>query len=128
MTKMTRVFVYGSLKSGFHNNRFLTENGARLLRRDVRTSKGFALYSLGRFPAMVDVGEGDEGVVTGELWNVSERCLAALDRLEGHPDFYTRTTILLEGGRSASAYLLSPVGVRGCPYIESGVWTDSDAA
>lgn len=101
---MTRLFVYGSLKRGGQNHSFLAEQkfiGA------ARTGSGFALYSLGEFPGMVVDATATEGV-TGEVWEVDDRCLAELDRLEGVDEkLYERKSIALTGeaGGKAETYL-----------------------
>ena len=61
-------------------------------------------------------------LVRGELSNLARRTLAALDRLEGHPDFYVRTLVRLEDGREVWAYLLDAERVRGRRRIETGSW------
>lgn len=77
-----RVFVYGSLKRGFHNHAILKE--ATIVGRGF--AEGFLLYSLGSFPAAI----GGSGTVQGELYEVDDQTLQALDRLEGHPHMYKR--------------------------------------
>lgn len=100
---MHRVFVYGSLMKGYHNHRFLRD--ARFLRRDRTTHYHFRMYSLGSFPAVVAAGGPDAGPVEGELYEVDDQTLAALDRLEGHPSHYVRQKVALEGGSQAWMYL-----------------------
>jgi len=76
---MTTVFVYGTLKRGGSNHRFLL--GQNFI-GPARTAPGYTLYSLGDYPGMVR-HPGDITGVTGELWSVDANCLAELDRLEG---------------------------------------------
>ena len=61
------VFVYGSLKTGFGNNRLLQNKGSVFVTDDVII--GFDMYSMGGFPGIVHNPEG-EGIVTGEVWLV----------------------------------------------------------
>jgi gamma-glutamylaminecyclotransferase len=114
---MNTVFVYGTLKRGGSNHLFLT--GQKYL-GDVRTEPGYTLYSLGDYPGMVRA-PGDQSGVTGELWDVTDACLAELDRLEGLDEgLYERVNVVLlpnAHASSAQAYLylrphhgLSPVG------------------
>ena len=77
------------------------------------------LYDLGPFPGLVPRGSQ---MVAGEVYEVDKPTLAALDRLEGHPDFYRRTTIALHDGRPVLAYLLTIEQVGGRPIIASGAW------
>jgi gamma-glutamylaminecyclotransferase len=76
---MSLVFVYGTLKRGYSNHHLLA--GQQFL-GEARTARGFALFSLGSHPGMVEAA-GDKGSVTGEVWSVDERCLGRLDDLEG---------------------------------------------
>ncbi|HEX5128983.1 MAG TPA: gamma-glutamylcyclotransferase, partial [Usitatibacter sp.] len=105
---MARVFVFGTLKEGFPN--FAVNQGARVPGR-YRTRERFPLYLVGdrSVPWMLDArGEGEQ--VAGELYEVDEATLAAMDRLErvGEPDGYRRVAILVEGeggSHEAHAYL-----------------------
>jgi gamma-glutamylaminecyclotransferase len=112
----TRVFVYGTLLAGEPNHRLLT--GARLV-AEARTKPAFELRDLGPFPGLVS---GGAHAVAGEVYEVDEATLAALDRLEGHPRFYRRTRIALEDGAAVETYLLAPEQVEGRPVIASGNW------
>lgn len=89
---MTHVFVYGTLKRGCCNHHYLT--GQRFL-GEARTAPGFILYSLGAYPGMVHSGDPTRQV-TGEIWSVTELCLAQLDQLEGVGEqLYERVPISL---------------------------------
>jgi len=86
------MFVYGSLMEGFGNHRLLERGGAELV-GVAETVKRWGFISLGAFPGIVDVhGKGSTKVV-GELYMVNERTRAALDSLEGHPEFYKRAAV-----------------------------------
>ena len=115
----SKVFVYGTLLAGEPNSRLLARS-QRI--GDARTGEGFALFDLGAFPGMVRVREG---TVVGEVYEVDRETLAALDRLEGHPDFYRRTAITLAPPSDAEpvwTYLLRPEQVEDRSRIESGSW------
>ncbi len=114
----TRVFVYGTLLSGEPNHRLLVGAKARFV-AEARTKPRFELRDLGAYPAMVD---GGAQAIAGEVYEVDEATLLALDQLEGHPRFYQRTRIDLEDGASAEAYLLRPDQAEGRPMIDSGNW------
>lgn len=78
-----RVFVYGSLKRGGSNHHLLA--GASF--EGEAAVEGLEMWDTGRgFPACAP---GD-GTVEGEVYRVDEATLAAVDRLEGVPDFYER--------------------------------------
>ena len=111
-----RVFVYGSLMAGEGNHCVISKGRFMGI---ARTSHGFSLYDLGRFPGMVASGSGK---VQGELFEVDAQLLASLDAFEGHPRFYQRTTITLEDGSQADAYLLTEAKVRGRSVVPSGSW------
>ena len=89
---MTRVFVYGTLKRGGRNHRYLAD---QQFLGEARTVPGFTLYSLGDYPGMVRSSRIDHDV-TGEVWAVSADCLAGLDELEGvNEGLYERVAISL---------------------------------
>ncbi len=111
-----RVFVYGSLLTGYHNHPVL--EGCPLL-GPARTLPQFDLLDLGRYPAMVCGGATS---VAGELYAVSPATLAALDHLEGHPVYYHRMQVELHEAATAWAYVMDPLPVSGRPRIPSGSW------
>lgn len=112
----TRVFVYGTLLAGEGNHRLLA---TATLVGEARTEPVFELRDLGPFPGLVS---GGAHAVAGEVYEVDEATLAALDRLEGHPRFYRRTRIALDDGAAVETYLLAPEQVEGRPVIASGNW------
>ncbi|AKF85013.1 gamma-glutamyl cyclotransferase [Myxococcus fulvus 124B02] len=112
----TRVFVYGTLLSGEPNHHLL--RGARLVGQ-AQTMPRFTLYDYGPFPALASKGKH---AVAGEVYEVNAPMLAALDRLEGHPRFYQRSRITLDGGARVEAYLFPKARLAGCPTIASGSW------
>lgn len=73
------VFVYGTLKRGGSNHRFLA---GQVFLGTALTRAGATLYSLGEYPGLVHDPADGEGV-TGELWAVDDEALAGLDELEG---------------------------------------------
>ncbi len=114
--RVHRVFVYGTLLRGEPNHGFL----ARAEWVGVaRTRAEFELVDLGYFPAMIPHGET---AISGEVYSTDEATLRRLDRLEGHPEFYTRTRIQLADGNAAEAYLLREDQVQGGRPIVSGDW------
>jgi gamma-glutamylaminecyclotransferase len=110
----TRVFVYGSLMKGFTNHRLLMS--ARFV-GTAKTRAQFTMLDMRAFPGIVP-GHGE---VTGELYDVTPDELARLDQLEGHPNFYRRTPIVLADGTEASTYVLRKT-FFGAPVIASGDW------
>lgn len=115
---MHLVFVYGSLKAGFGNHRLLSSS------EFVSTGEldNAELYSLGGFPAVI-VGNDS---VSGEIYEVDEATLKALDALEGHPRFYKRETHLISchsmnGTLPCHVYFYQHE-VQGDMYIPCGEW------
>ncbi|MEX0732767.1 MAG: gamma-glutamylcyclotransferase family protein [Aquisalimonadaceae bacterium] len=112
-----RVFVYGSLRRGGTNHRFL--KGGRLL-GGHRTEPHFRMLNLGRFPGVVQPGTT---AIIGEVYGVNRRVLAALDVLEDYPRSYTRSRIATPWG-DAWIYLYL-AGRQRFPEIAGGDWLPS---
>lgn len=85
------LFVYGTLKRGWGNNRLL--EGAKFV-GEAYSHKSYALAN-GGFPiAYTKYREGFPMLpIKGEVWSVNDSHIARCDRLEGHPDWYRRNTI-----------------------------------
>jgi len=127
--KLTRVFVYGSLLSGLHNHRHFL--GAAKSVGPARTSRGWALYSCGSFPAMAR--DEDAEHVVGELYDVTESELARLDQLEGidhrNPDRghyqHAFVAVFVEGRATpicATAYVQHPHQQHHRDRVPAGDW------
>jgi gamma-glutamylcyclotransferase (GGCT)/AIG2-like uncharacterized protein YtfP len=111
------LFVYGSLKRGGRHHAELA--GARFV-GEAETAPGHALTVLGEYLALVRTSGGGAGEVgagageaqpsdrvQGELFEVADVCLPALDEFEGHG--YERAKVALSaehsrGFREALAY------------------------
>jgi gamma-glutamylcyclotransferase (GGCT)/AIG2-like uncharacterized protein YtfP len=113
---MRRVFVYGTLLRGLRNHHLLA--GATFA-GPARTERRYTLYDMGGYPALV---EGGATSVTGEIWEVDEATLAALDRLEQHPTWYERRPLHLIGHIAVEGYLMPRTAVAGRPRVASGDW------
>ena len=101
---MHRVFVYGTLKRGFPNHHYMT--GATFI-AEARTVDAYPLVVGGTWFTPYLIPEKDEGHrVKGEIWDVPEHMMPALDRLESvHlPNGYRRTVIpvMLDGSDERS--------------------------
>lgn len=92
----TYLFVYGTLKKGFHNNRLLADQE---FISEARTSMSYIMESRG-IPYVYErckawqngiLVEGDQ--ITGELYRVNDEALPAIDQLEGHPRWYRRKKV-----------------------------------
>jgi gamma-glutamylcyclotransferase (GGCT)/AIG2-like uncharacterized protein YtfP len=108
-----RVFVYGTLMRDEPNHPRLA--GARFV-GSAETVAQYTLLDLGPYPALAI---GGDCAVRGELFEVEEEELAALDAFEG--DEFVRAEVALRGGGTAQAWLAAttPRDVRA---IRSGDW------
>lgn len=123
------VFVYGTLRSGFGNNRLLAsaeDHGRARYVGPAYTSAPATLVDVnGHFPAIVDLDAGPS-LVFGEVWEVDGLTLARLDALEGVPSLYTRepVRVVVQGGeRDVETYVFAS-DRRGMRVIESGDFAD----
>ncbi len=114
------VFVYGTLRRGYGNHYLLAE-GARLL-GPARTLEAYALYALEipfvlRQPALTPI--------RGEVYAVDQECLARLDELEEHPDWYRRELVGVrtEQGQELRAWLYFYPSPQG-RLVPSGDYAD----
>lgn len=119
--KKHNVFVYGTLKKGFHNHRWL--NGSKLIAKDAEMCN-LSLYHLGGFPG---AKPDEDGVIIGEIYEVDDDTLAGLDRLEGVPTLYQRHLLVgFEplGDKDYDCYVYVYQGdVTEEQYIPDGVWS-----
>lgn len=103
---MSLLFVYGSLKEGFPN--FHVNKGTRLP-GSYRTVHAHPLFlAEGVLPCLLNTpGRGHQ--VVGQLFEVGDAELAAMDRLErvGEPGGYDRVTIDVEPNDDGRAGPLS---------------------
>jgi gamma-glutamylaminecyclotransferase len=101
----TLLFVYGTLKRGCSNHRYLADQKFVAL---ARTIPGYRLYDLGGYPGIVSDPEDRYGVV-GEVWSVDAQGLERLDRFEGvHEGLYRREPLPLQApfeGQPIVAYV-----------------------
>lgn len=101
MSNNHNIFVYGTLRSGFHNNYLL--DGAKLIGKG-KTKTKMAMFLSG----IPYVNRSQEKYqIVGEVYEVDDSTLKRLDRLEEHPDWYKREPepILMENGEEITAEL-----------------------
>lgn len=119
-----KIFVYGTLRRGSYNH-YLLEDSPFI--GNGRTVNGFTMVNMGGFPGVISGGDTS---IVGELYEVNKETLAQLDRLEGHPDWYTRTPITItdEAGKehAAELYLLPAFYLKN-QHIETGDWMNRRA-
>ena len=111
------VAVYGSLRKGLMNHTVIHE--AEFVGEGI--VKGFGMYSLGAYPALVR--EGRHVPVVVEMYEVTPKIMAGLDNLEGFPSYYTRKLCpILINGESVPAwvYYMDRTFTKG--FVTSGDW------
>jgi len=121
--KTPYVFVYGTLMSGYSNNRLLSSSE---MIDTATTEEEFTLLAHS-FPYLVE--EDGKSYVSGEIYKVSEDTLTNLDSLEGHPTWYERKVIKViteTGDRlEAWAYFMPKSKLNGsAKLIESGSYRE----
>lgn len=84
---MSLIFVYGTLKRGERNCQHFLKKEEYV--RDAVTKPCYRLYDNGSYPLLLEDEETGKAI-QGELWRVSARTIASLDRLEGVPYLYKR--------------------------------------
>ena len=123
------VFVYGTLKEGFHNNRLLTD--AEKV-DEGHTVQKYDMHFSGGLPYVLE--SGDTSKIHGEVYLVNNDTFARLDQLEGHPDFYERRITWIQpklgAPRKAWVYFYNENGPTGYgqsfnrgTLVESGTHT-----
>jgi gamma-glutamylaminecyclotransferase len=116
-----KLAVYGTLRSvdGINSS----YGGTLSEQENLGLSKlplEYALFNLGSFPCIA-VDEGNSVPTVCEVYNIDQQALENCDRIEGHPGFYTRTTVDIEGHGECFTYVLQQHrGIR----IISGDWHD----
>lgn len=123
---MTRIFVYGSLKSG--------ERLHDALRGSIMIGPGKiagALFNLGAYPAVLLPEEAPTamkkvcGWVSGEMYECKPSTIQRLDQIEGHPVYYQRQPVEeLTTGMEVWAYFLNLQTLpKTSQLIANGVWS-----
>lgn len=78
-----KMFVYGSLKKGFHNNPVLGDS--EFIGVDI--VEGYSMADLGAYPMAYSDPDGE---IIGELYYITPETLEELDRLESEGSYYVR--------------------------------------
>lgn len=112
-----RVFVYGSLLSGLRYHYMMGDS--RFLGVGL-TRPRFTLHDLGAYPGIT---EGGATAIAGEIYEVDDARLAALDAFEDCPDMYERLLEPLAEGGTAWLYVLRAFdNLEHRPTVPSGSW------
>ena len=98
-----KVFVYGTLKRGYGNNRLL--NGCQFVKEALIS--GMSMYYSGSEGSFPVIKFGGDGLVKGEVWDISMRpeAIHYMDALEGTPHLYTREALVTECKEQVFAYV-----------------------
>ena len=119
---MHRVAVYGTLRLEESRGGFMSGKNFRGL---AKLPPNLHLFDLGAFPCVTEMPEPAPNPVVIEVYDVDDDTLSALDRIEGHPSFYERKLVPVEGHGVCWVYTLERMGA---PRIKSGDWYDRDRA
>lgn len=79
-----KVFVYGTLKHGFHNHDVMSGRFLEL----ATTASTFDMRTNGSYPTVTEDPNGHK--IRGEVYICDGETMADLDRLEGNGSLYTR--------------------------------------
>lgn len=116
------VFVYGTLKSGFGNNRVLKNS------KFIKNTKvnGFKLCSAGFFPVAVP---SENNTCLGEVYEVVEdNIMKSLDFLESEGTMYLRTEVSDINNEKMEMYVGNSEfwndfkNLKECPTTKEGVY------
>lgn len=78
---MAKIFTYGTLLRGRHNHYVMEQARGKFIgQAKIKNKDLYFAFSRNSFPAMVE----GKGVVYGEVFEVDEKGVEILDRLEGY--------------------------------------------
>lgn len=109
------LFVYGTLKRQQRNHGLLTDQS---FLGEAVTVPRYRLFDLGPYPGIIRA-ESNGRAIQGELYAVSECCLAELDDFEGVPDLFVRDQLEVAGyDAEVWAYYFSMAVPESAPEID----------
>ena len=115
---MPKVFVYGTLRRGESHAQLLRE--ATFLGRYITEPK-FTLCDLDEYPAVISWGTTQ---ISGEVYEISDALLQAIDAYEEYPELFSRRQIRTTFG-DAWIYLMRAPPALTC-VIGHGDWCRRD--
>lgn len=115
---MYKVFVYGTLMSGFENHGYLYRSDC--LGKGLTLNKYHLTASF--IPYVSETEHKNSNYIYGEVYEVDDQTLRELDLLEGHPRNYTRKEIdvRLDNGSVEKCWIYFNNRDVGHTEIESG--------
>ncbi len=117
-----KLFVYGTLKRGFHNHGIVQH--CKFLGEATTKTASFTMYDLGAFPGVSIIGNDK---IVGEVFELPDAAtLARTDQLEGHPRFYQRMLVETTLG-PCYTYIIPTVSAekRDASVVKTGFWSKS---
>ena len=111
---MELLAVYGTLKKDSYNHGILSRSGAEYVATTVTTNK-YTMYD-GGFPRVV---VGDDSQIHIEVYKIDT--FQPTDRLEGHPHFYRRELVPVEGFKE-HVWMYICQHIEPGPIIHNGLW------
>jgi gamma-glutamylaminecyclotransferase len=115
------IFVYGTLKKGYHNHGYL--EGSTFL-GFAKTEPIYTMHSNKYYPIVQRRGTTP---ISGEVYKVEEKALPAIFALEGytgtkgHPDNWYDTDVIETEFGKASIFVMGKIP-NGTSVVESGVF------
>lgn len=108
---MQKLFVYGTLKRGYHNSFYL--EGSKFIGEDLTVNKYFMAVS-GYIPFVFEDWMEHEfkGFIKGEVYLVDSFTLKKIDRLENHPYDYRRKKVKLKRFGEAWLYFYPHFSIK----------------
>jgi gamma-glutamylcyclotransferase (GGCT)/AIG2-like uncharacterized protein YtfP len=94
-----KLFVYGTLKKGGSNHKFLCYS--KFLGTLKTQEHSFDMVELGSIPGVV---KGGSSAIEGELYEIDDDVLKLTDALEGNGSLYERSIVTLDNGETAWLY------------------------
>lgn len=113
------LFVYGTLKQGFHNHHVLGDN-AKYISEGVVF--GLRLHEGPGFPYAFKTNDYTNTTI-GEVYEIDDVSFARCDRLEGYPRHYTRSMVeVITSAGKVNAWVYHKPTPPDYPVIMSGIW------
>jgi len=82
---MQQIFVYGTLKSGFHNHHYL--KNATFIDKATTLYKYPMILACQAFPHLINA-KGKGHYIKGEVYSIDNETMLKIDELEGVPEHY----------------------------------------